>query len=400
MSRRGGCAALVLVLLTPAACADRSGTSRPGVVYHTAPEVSAAAGTGASFTGTVTFETVAAGLDAPVDIVWRPGDSTPYVVSQWGTVVPLKDGKAGGPVLDIRGLVANSTEQGLLGLAFHPTKPLAYVDYTNQHGDIVVAEYKVRGDGTFDPASARVVITVGHPHGNHNGGKVVFGPDGHMYLGMGDGGLYADPDRRALNPHELLGKLLRIDPEAKDGKPYTVPADNPFVGTDGARPEIWAVGLRNPWRFGFDGKTGDLWIADVGQDEIEEVDVGWASQGGGKGLSFGWSAFEGSKRFNSDQPAEGTTMPVFEYSHGRDGCAVAGGAVYRGSKIPTLQGWYLFGDYCSGIVRALHTVPGQATPDVVELGTQPTTSAVSAGPDGEVYAVDAGNGRITRLTAA
>lgn len=404
-------AALIGAVLVLAACAADTNESRPSVVYHTAPggepttggdgtPTSAAQAGEAPFLDHVAFTPFVSGIDRPVDLVWRKGDAALYVVSQGGTIIRIVDGKVSEKVLDVSAIAATAGEQGLLGMAFHPSEPLAYVDYTDTDGDTVIAEYAVADDGTFDAASARIVLTIDQPYDNHNGGKVVFGPDGYLYIGMGDGGLYADPERRALNPAELLGKLLRIDPVAKDGKPYTVPADNPFVGVAGARPEIWAVGLRNPWRFGFDSATGDLWIGDVGQDYIEEVDVAWASHGAGKGYNFGWSAYEGSQQFNKDQPTDGVTFPVHEYPHGDEGCAVTGGTVYRGTAIDGMQGWYVYADYCSGKVWALLTTEGSTTVTQVQLGTQPHAAALTAGPDGELYVLDIADGTIALITPA
>jgi glucose/arabinose dehydrogenase len=345
----------------------------------------------------VAFTPVADGLAQPVDVAWRPDDPTFYVVQKTGQVVPVRDGAVGAPVLDIQPLVSDGSEQGLLGLAFHPTRPLAYVDYTNRDGDTVVAEYSLATDGTFVAASARQVLTIHQPYPNHNGGNVAFGPDGFLYIGMGDGGAAFDPERRALNTAELLGKILRIDPVQQGDRPYTVPADNPFRSVTGAKPEIWAVGVRNPWRFGFDSATGDLWIADVGQNKWEEVDVARRAAGGGRGVNFGWSAMEGTHPANTDQSPDGATPPVFEYPHGDDGCSISGGAVYRGSTVPSLVGHYVFSDYCSGKVRALPATPG-ATITVFDLGRVSVTSAVRAAPDGEVFVLSLDKGQLLQLT--
>lgn len=332
-------------------------------------------------------------VDQPTGVAVRPGDDRLFVVERGGTVVPVAaDGTVGEAVLDITSLVRSGGEQGLLGLAFHPTEALAYVDYTGTDGgNTHIAEVPVAADGTMDAASLREVLEIDQPYSNHNGGQLAFGPDGMLYIGMGDGGSGGDPERRGLDVRQLLGKILRIDPRASGGEPYTVPADNPFVGVAGARPEIWSVGLRNPWRFSFDPSTGDLWIADVGQGEWEEVDVAWADEGGGRGWNFGWSAFEGSHRFNTDQPTQGAVPPIFEYSHS-GGCSVSGGALYRGAAIPALDGWYVYGDYCAGEVRALEIVDRAVAREVV-LGDVPSISSVAAGPDGELYVTSVdGNG--------
>ena len=331
----------------------------------------------------------------PVDLAWRAGDPTSFVVERGGTIVPVRDGVTGAPVLDISDLTEGEGEQGLLGLTFSLDGAKAYVNHTDDNGDTVIAEYAVTGGaegaggGTFDEASRRVLFTIEQPYANHNGGNVTIGPDGMLYIGMGDGGSGGDPERRALNVATLLGKILRVDPTPSGDLPYTVPADNPFVGIDGARPEIWSVGLRNPWRFSFDSATGDLWVADVGQNVVEEVNVAWASDGGGRGLNFGWSAFEGTRRFNDDQSADGVTQPVHEYEHGDAGCSISGGAVYRGSAIPELVGWYVFGDYCSGRLVGLR-MQDRAVADVLDLGVQNENSAVRVGPDGELYALSLG----------
>jgi glucose/arabinose dehydrogenase len=349
-------------------------------------------------TGAVVFTPFVTGLTTPVDIAFRPDDLTYFVAQQNGYVVPVRDGgnTAGEPVLDVHAKVSSGGEQGLLGLAFHPSKPLAYIDYTDTSGDTQIVEYAVAADGTFDPASARTVLSVDQPYANHNGGKLTFGPDGYLYIGLGDGGSANDPERRALNVSQLLGKILRIDPTAAtDGQPYTVPADNPFVGVSGARPEVWSVGLRNPWRFDFDPANGDLWIADVGQNAWEEIDHAPAANGGGRGVNFGWSAWEGTHRFNNDQPADGVTPPVYEYPHGDDGCSVSGGAVYRGTTIASLVGWYVFSDYCSGKVWAL-----QPDGTIVLLGGLSAVSAVADGPDGSLYVLALGEGTLYRIDPA
>lgn len=347
----------------------------------------------------VTFAPFVGDLANPVDLAWRDGDDALYVVLQGGTIVPVRSGAAGSPVLDISGSITSGGEQGLLGLAFHPSDPLAFVNYTNADGDTVIAQYTVAGDGTFDPASARELLTIEQPYANHNGGNLEFGPDGFLYIGTGDGGSGGDPERRALNVSELLGKMLRIDPTPEGDQPYTIPADNPFVGIDGARPEIWSVGVRNPWRFTFDSATGDLWIGDVGQGEWEEVDLARAIDGGGRGLNFGWSAFEGTHRFNDDQAQDGVTMPIFEYQHGDAGCSVSGGDVYHGSEVPSLAGWYVFSDFCSGIVTALQQTDGALTGQI-ELGTVSGVSAICSGPDGQLYVLSLNDNAIYRIAAA
>ena len=405
---RASACLLTATFLVSACAADgddsQSVTTPPAVAYSTTPSSATvlpatAASVPTLAAGQVTFARFSSDLASPVDLAWRPVDDALYVALQGGTIVPLQDGVVGFPVLDISPLIVSGGEQGLLGLAFHPSKPLAYVDYTDTDGNTVISEYAVGADGTFDPASARVLLSIDQPYANHNGGNLEFGPDGYLYIGMGDGGSANDPERRGLNLGELLGKILRIDPTPAGDQAYTVPADNPFVGVAGARPEIWSVGVRNPWRFTFDSATGDLWIGDVGQGEWEEVDLARAVDGGGRGMNFGWSAFEGTHRFNDDQPDGDVTMPIFEYAHGPAGCSVSGGDVYHGSEIPSLSGWYVFSDYCSGIVTALQQTNG-ALSGQVELGTISGVSAVCSGPDGQLYVLSFNDNAIYRLAAA
>ncbi len=393
--------------VTSAAVETTTASSAPDT---TAPDTSAPDTTAAETTeppttvplatGAVAFTPYLNGLTKPVDIAFRDGDPTLYVVQQDGRVVMVKDDKVAGVALDISKKISTSNEQGLLGMAFHPTKPLAYVDYTNTAGDTVVAEFAVAADGTLDAGSERAVLGVDQPYPNHNGGKIVFGPDGMLYIGLGDGGAANDPERHALDLGSHLGKILRIDPVAAGGKPYTVPADNPFVGTAGAKPEVWSYGLRNPWRFDFDTLTGDLWIADVGQNQWEEVDLALAADGGGKGVNFGWSAFEGTHRFNADQSDAGVQPPIWEYPHGDEGCSISGGAVYRGTTIPSLVGWYVVADYCSGKVWALQAGADNTLSGNVPLGVVASPSAVVRSPEGELFVLAHGDGAILRLTPA
>ncbi len=338
------------------------------------------------------------GLTKPVDIATRADDSTLFVVQQDGKIIPVRNGAPGPAVLDIGTQISTGNEQGLLGLAFHPTEPFAYIDYTNPIGDSIIAEYRVNADGTFDAASARVVLGVKQPFPNHNGGKVTFGPDGMLYIGFGDGGAADDPNRNGLSLATMLAKILRIDPLRSGDRPYTVPPDNPYVDLEGALPEIWASGLRNPWRFDFDSVTGDLWIADVGQNQWEEVDLARAVDGGGKAANFGWSAWEGSHRYNKDQPAGDPQAPIWEYQHGDDGCSVSGGAVYRGSNMPSLVGWYVVADYCSGKVWALQPGPGNTINRSLQIGVVPNPSAVVDTPDGEMYVLGVSDGTIRRIS--
>ncbi|MEP7045439.1 MAG: PQQ-dependent sugar dehydrogenase [Ilumatobacteraceae bacterium] len=332
----------------------------------------------------------------PVEVSFRPTDGTTYVVQQDGKIVIMTDGRPGPVALDMTGLTSADGERGLLGMAITKDGTLAYVDYTNNDGNTRIDEYAVGADGTFDKSTRRGVLGFDQPYPNHNGGDVVFGPDGMLYIGTGDGGSGGDPDRRALNKGEWLGKMLRIDPHATASAAYTVPADNPFVGVDRVRPEIWSIGLRNPWRFSFDRSTGDLWIADVGQGTWEEVDAGWAADGGGRGVNFGWSAMEGNHVFNADQSPDGVTPPVHEYEHVGSDCSISGSALYRGTAIPALVGYYVFADYCSGQVRALQIVD-HAEAKQVALGHVDNVVAINEGPDGELFVLS-GGGAIYAVT--
>ena len=334
----------------------------------------------------------------PVDLTFRPTDGSMYVVEQGGTIVIMKNGRPGATALDMTDLTNADGERGLLGLAISKDGSLAYVNYTNNDGNTRIDEYAVNADGTFDKSTRREVLGFDQPYPNHNGGDLIFGPDGMLYIGTGDGGSAGDPDRRALDTSEWLGKILRIDPRPSGDARYTVPADNPFAGVAGARPEIWSTGLRNPWRFSFDRQTGDLWIADVGQDRWEEVDAAWAADGGGRGQNFGWSAFEGNHRFNADQSPDGVTPPIHEYEHLGQDCSISGSALYRGSAIPALVGWYVFADYCSGQVRALQ-IADHAEVKQIGLGTLANVVSVNEGPDGELYVVS-GGGQIYSVTPA
>ncbi len=338
-------------------------------------------------------------FDQPVQLVTRPGDDRWYVAEQPGRLVVGSD-EGSEIALDISDLTDANGEQGLLGVAFHPTEPLAYLDYTDSSGDTVVAEFAVDPvSGLLDRDSLREVLTVDQPYSNHNGGQLAFGPDGYLYIGLGDGGSRDDPERSALDLGSRLGKILRIDPRRAGGQPFTVPADNPFVDSGDADPTIWSYGLRNPWRFSFDAATGDLWIADVGQGEFEEIDHAPAADGAGRGVNFGWSAFEGFEPFNADQPTDAAVPPVYVYDHSDGRCSVSGGVVVRDSPVPDLDGWYVFGDYCTGEIWALDPSAGSDAPRVVPIGSLPGLAAVNAGPDGEVYAVS-NAGPIARITAA
>lgn len=303
-------------------------------------------------------------LEGVVDLVERsPEDNWIYVVSQMGTIERwMRDGQRIDTVLDISAMTDGEGERGLLGFVIRhlPAKTDAFINYTNNDGDTVISWLSVNADGTLDNSrsiTGTTFLTIKQPYANHNGGGLAIGPDNYLYIGTGDGGSANDPERRALDTSSLLGKILRIDPNNIDGlgnEGYTIPSDNPYINVAGARPEIWSIGLRNPWRFTFDS-FGNLWIADVGQNKWEEVNIarGSTNEGGGKGLSFGWSAYEGTHRFNSDVLAPAAVAPVYEYPHEDGACSISGGAIGTNSSAMGRAGWFYFGDYCTGKVTAI-----------------------------------------------
>ena len=291
------------------------------------------------------------GLDRPVDLQSaQDGTGRLFIIEKYGAIRIFKDGQLSPqPFLNIDDRVNDdSNEMGLLGLAFHPNfeqNGYFYVNYTGDGGNTRISRFTANGD-VADPNSEQVLMVIDQPFPNHNGGAVAFGPDGYLYLGLGDGGAAGDPFKNGQNTETLLGKLLRID--VNNGDPYSIPVDNPFGN------EVWAYGLRNPWRISFDRATGDLWIGDVGQNQYEEID--YLPAGSPGGANFGWSVMEGLHGYDGEaQP--GLLLPVVEYSHDI-GCSVTGGYVYRGS-MPEWNGVYLYGDYCSGSVSGLILVDGQ-----------------------------------------
>ena len=299
-------------------------------------------------------------LEGAVDVVERsPSDGFVYVVSRRGTVERWRhDGTRLGTVLDVSALTTDEGERGLLGLAFRRGDSgawAAYVNMTDLDGDTRIMRHAVSTDGEITERGS-LVLEIEQPYANHNGGDLRVGPDGMLYIATGDGGSAGDPERRAQDLTSLLGKVLRIDPH---GGGYRVPADNPWVDTARARPEIWSIGLRNPWRFTID-ERGEMWLADVGQNEMEEVTVARPSGGavGGRGADFGWSAWEGTRRYNDDLPAGNPIDPVVEYAHENGRCSVSGGAVATQASNPGRAGWFFYGDYCSGEVWSAHAPAG------------------------------------------
>ena len=306
-------------------------------------------------------------FDSPVYVTSPPGDrQRQFVVEQGGRVLVLRDGrKLGTPFLDLRSKVTAGGEQGLLSLAFAPDyadSGLFYVYYTDTAGDQRVVEFRRRGADRADPGSARLVLRMDDFESNHNGGLLMFGPDRLLYVGTGDGGGGGDqhgPRGNAQNLGSLLGKLLRIDPRPTGGRAYGIPASNPFVGRPGARGEIYAYGLRNPWRFSFDRKRGDLTIGDVGQNAFEEIN--FVRRGAGRGANFGWRPYEGRSRYAAGESAPGHVRPVIVRSH-RDGhCSITGGVVVRDPGLPSLSGRYVWGDFCAGRIESARLSAGRAS---------------------------------------
>ncbi len=334
-------------------------------------------------------------MASPIDIQFPDdGSGRMFIIEQDGRIRIIENGQMlDPPFLDIISKVDSlGNEQGLLGLAFHPNfkqNPYFYVNYIDLSGNTVIARFTANGN-LADPNSEKDLLHIQQPFDNHNGGNMAFGPDGYLYMGLGDGGSEGDPNRNGQNTNVLLGKILRIDVD--HGDPYAIPADNPFV-SGGGKPEIWEYGLRNPWRFSFDKPSGNLYIGDVGQDTWEEVDVVPANAGG---LNFGWSYYEGMHPYAGKPSANiNFTFPVVEYNHAVGGCAIIGGHVYRG-EMPEWQGVYFYGDECSGLIWGLiHTSGGWQSQLLFRTGANMTTFGQD--PSGEIYFADR-RGTIYRLS--
>ncbi len=349
----------------------------------------------------VALQEVASGLAFPVYLTAPPGDPRLFVLEKGGAIRVIKDGTLLPlPFLDLTGKVSTGSEQGLLGLAFEPayaTTGRFVVHYTDLAGDTRVSSFHVSADpDRADPTTEAVLLTADQPFANHNGGQIAFGPDGLFYLGLGDGGSEGDPTGTGQGLSDLLGSILRISLTGAGG--YTIPPDNPFAGVSGARGEVWSYGLRNPWRFSFDRLTGDLYIGDVGQSRLEEIDVAKAADGGGRGINFGWNLMEGTSCYVAAScDTTGLALPMVEYDHGQ-GCSVTGGYVYRGSAIPALQGQYFYADYCSGFVRSVRVTGGAATDQADWPTLRPGGAVPSFGEDaaGELYVLSA-DGRVLKI---
>lgn len=356
----------------------------------------------------IALESVATGLDQPLFVAGAgDGSSRLFVVEKPGRIRILQDGALqDAPFLDMVDLVNNrGNEQGLLGMAFAPNYSESghfFVNYTDAEGATVVARYSVAVEdpNRADPASAFQIIRVAQPASNHNAGMLAFGPDGYLYLGMGDGGAANDRFGNGQNPETLLGKMLRLDVTSDPSRPYLIPDDNPWIAADwngvDVRDEIWAVGLRNPWRYSFDRATGALWIGDVGQNQFEEINRMAATDPGG--ANYGWPIMEGTHCFPASASCDesGLVLPVFEYSH-QGHCSVTGGYVYRGAAFPVLDGVYFYGDYCSGVIWAGWQDEGGVWQSAQVLDTSVSLASFGEDDAGELYVTDLSGGTVARL---
>lgn len=353
-----------------------------------------------------TWAPVVEGFDNPI-FVTHAGDGSDrlFVLEQTGYIWVVKDGEVNPqPFLDVSRLLSADvfrggySERGLLGMAFHPDyaeNGLFFINHTDVNGDTIIARYRVSGrdPDQADLDSRTVVLMIDQPHADHNGGMIAFGPDGYLYIGMGDGGSPDDPHEYGQNTSVLLGKILRIDVNTET---YIVPESNPFVGQEGYAPETWAFGLRNPWRFSFDRATGDLLIGDVGQWDWEEINFQPADFPGG--ANYGWSAYQGTHEYLGRQAISEVTMPFFEYPHD-EGCSVTGGYVYRGSLLPEFYGAYFFGDYCAGRIWVSYPDAAEEWQTVLYMQGDYVISSFGEDEAGELYMVDY-KGTIYRLEAA
>jgi glucose/arabinose dehydrogenase len=342
----------------------------------------------------------AAGINKPVCIT-NAGDNRLFVVDQAGYIRIIDTGGNIFPVpfLDIHDRVTYGGEQGLLGVAFHPqysANGYFYVNYTGEGDSTHISRFTVSSGNQdlADPASEFKLMTIFQPYTNHNGGDLSFGPDGYLYIGLGDGGSAGDPGNRAQNPMEYLGKILRIDVDL--GNPYAIPPTNPFYNSLSTLGEIWALGVRNPWRFSFDRLTGDLWIGDVGQNSFEEIDFQPATSPGGE--NYGWRCYEANQEYNSSgcPGSSAFTFPVYTYPHGPE-CSITGGYVYRGTSSSPYYGHYFFADYCSDRIMTLHQVAGDWIEE--DFGQYPGNNFSTFGEDasGQLYVAGLTTGTIYRV---
>lgn len=393
MSRRRTLLAVVVAALAATALATAGGPS----------------GAGAQTEGGAPLFTTVAMVNDPIAMATRSGTDDLYVAQRNGVVRRLAVvgdtvTLAPGQVANVSALTEPNGERGLFGLAFNPTGTKLYLHFTNNAGDTRLVEFRMSANGTGNTviaSSRRTVLALAQPFPNHNGGTVTFGPDNRLYLALGDGGSGGDPFNNGQNRGVLLGKILRINPNASGGQAYTSPGSNPFAGAVPGRAEIWLYGVRNPWRISFDTATGDLYVADVGQNAVEEVTVLDADGDGlnaGRGANLGWRRMEGDQPFNGTEPAN-HTAPLVTYDHTADRCSVTGGYVYRGNDVPAYDGRYVYGDFCTGEVFYVTTLDGALTGGPTAFGPDfpPfTLQSFGQGADGEVYAL-LGDGTIRRL---
>ncbi|MGH2698687.1 MAG: PQQ-dependent sugar dehydrogenase [Actinomycetota bacterium] len=400
---------VVMLMLGPAACSDGEDSERAGTPETSpepaSPEPSPTMSKSARVRPfdpervNLELEPVAEGLDAPLGVT-HAGDGSErlFVVEQTGRVKILSDGEVlEEPFLDVGEAIVAGGEQGLLGLAFHPEyerNGRFFINYTDVNGDTVVAELRTSRDpNVADEGSVRPLLQLDQPFANHNGGQLGFGPDGFLYIATGDGGSGGDPEDNGQDTNALLGKLLRVDVDSGDR--YGIPEDNPFRGGGGA-PEVWAYGLRNPWRFSFDSETDELWIADVGQGDFEEIN---RTQPDEAGLNYGWNVMEGTECFGGgDCDRSDKVPPVSGYTHDL-GCSVTGGYVYRGSDFPSLDGGYIFGDFCSGTIWGIDARTRGFTEPAELLQSDLGISSFGVDEDDELYVTDLNEGRLMRVVA-
>jgi glucose/arabinose dehydrogenase len=373
---------LSLVLVALVACTPSTGN----IVNNPAPS------------GTVSLEPVVTGLDNPVYVTNSGSGSDLYVVEKTGKVKILENATTlrTAPFLDLAGGLDANGERGLLSIAFHPkyaTNNLVYAYYTAQNGDLTISRFTVN-PATKVASSKLDMLVVAHPRGNHNGGQLQFGPDGFLYIGTGDGGGGGDPDKNGSNKQTLLGKMLRIDVDKNDpGLPYGIPDGNPFKTSGGAK-EVWAYGLRNPWRFSFDRSTGDLWIGDVGQGKFEEVNV--TTKGSSAPRNYGWNTTEGKSCYEATTcDKSGIDLPVLDYGRAAGDTSITGGYVYRGAASPKIAGKYMYADFSSGRIWSL-IKSGDNVVNTLEIDTADNISSFGEGSDGELYVVALG-GKVSRL---
>jgi glucose/arabinose dehydrogenase len=389
-----------------AACGSAAGDDSSAATTGgaTAPQATAQAPAAAAATGVRLVKV--GSFDSPVYVTSPPGDRRRlFVVEQGGVIRVIRGGNVlPSPFLNISSSVTSGGEQGLLSMAFAPdyaTSGRFYVYYTDKQAKERVVEYRRASADRANAGSARLVMRMDDPEANHNGGLLVFGPDKLLYIGTGDGGGANDQHGTRGNAQNLgspLGKLLRIDPRASGGQAYSVPSSNPFASRQGARPEIYAYGLRNPWRFSFDRTTGDLVIGDVGQNAVEEID--FVRRGDGSGVNWGWRPLEGTRRNFPDETAPGARAPVIEHTHAEGFCSITGGYIVRDPKLPALRGRYVYGDYCEGHIRSARLRVGERTTGKPVSGLPKVSSLSSFGQDasGRVYAVSL-EGPVYRLAS-